>query len=86
MFRPGPPVGRASAGVELRAFEGADSVAVIKGLATGLKAGLASGTQSRRSWLGVAVFVFIMLLVGRCGLRVVCGGGTSGENDRVPIY
>ena len=60
--------------------------AVIKGLAAATKAELASGAQSRRSSLGVAVVVFIMLLGGGHWLRLVCGGGTSSENDRVPIY
>ena len=39
-------------------------MAVIKGLAAAIKAGLASGAQSRRSSLGVAIVVFIMLLGG----------------------
>ena len=60
--------------------------AVIKGLAAAIKAGLTSGTRSRKSSLGVAIVGLIMLLGGGHWLRVVCGGGTSSENDRVPIY
>jgi len=46
--------------------------AVIKGLAGACKAGLPSAAQRRRSSLGAAVVVFIMLADARFGLRVVC--------------